>query len=64
MSKTPCPLCGRELEQSGEATVSGRSYPVFQCDHCTKPVEMFGERFVVAYTFALDDEGKPFDPAD
>jgi hypothetical protein len=51
------------LEQSGEATVTGQKFPVFQCDECIVEAEMFGKPMEVAFTFALDGDGKPFDPA-
>jgi hypothetical protein len=59
----PCPKCGRNLEQSGEATVAGQKFPVFQCDECIVETKMFGEPVEVAFTFAVDAMGKPFDPA-
>jgi len=59
----PCPKCGRKLPKSGEATVAGQSFPVFQCDECLAQVEMFGEPVEVALTFAVGRDGKPFDPA-
>jgi hypothetical protein len=61
--KTPCPKCGRQLQQSGETTIDDQTYPVFQCDECVATVDIGGEPFVVALTFALDDRGRPFDPA-
>jgi hypothetical protein len=59
----PCPKCGRTLKRSGEVSVEGADYPVFQCDECLIQTEMFGEPFEVALTFAVDAHGKPFDPA-
>jgi hypothetical protein len=59
-----CPGCGRRLEQCGEVSTEGRTYPVFQCDDCKRIVEMFGEPFEVALTFAVDENGRAFDPAD
>jgi len=51
------------LQQAGDATVGGKVFPVFQCDECLSEVKMFGEPVEVAYTFALDEAGNPFDPS-
>ena len=51
------------LDQSGEVTVSGNIFPVFQCDDCVSVEPIFGEPFEVVYTFAVDAAGTPFDPA-
>jgi hypothetical protein len=59
----PCPRCGRTLRRSGEVEVEGADFPVFQCDECIVRAEMYGEPFEVAFTFAVDALGKPFDPA-
>jgi len=59
----PCPKCGRTLRRSGEVSVEGAVFPVFQCDECIAPVEIYGEPFETALTFAVDAQGKPFDPA-
>jgi len=59
----PCPKCGMMLEKSGEVELRGQTYPVFQCDQCIVRVEMFGEPFNTALTFAVDGVGTPFDPA-
>jgi hypothetical protein len=59
----PCPKCRRTLHNSGEVEVAGQTYPVFQCDDCIVKVEMFGEPFDAALTFAVDGAGTPFDPA-
>jgi hypothetical protein len=59
----PCPKCGRKLQRSGEVEVEDATFPVFQCDECIVQVEMYGEPFESALTFAVDAEGKPFDPA-
>jgi hypothetical protein len=59
----PCPKCGRRLQRSGEVEVEGAALPVFQCDECTNPWEVEGEVFDTAFTFAVDAQGKPFDPA-
>lgn len=58
-----CPKCGRRLEESGEIAWEGRACPVFQCDECLVRATMFGEPFEVALTFAVDEEGRAFDPA-
>ena len=59
----PCPKCNRPLTRSGEVEVEGAAFPVFQCDECIVQTVMYGEPFEVALTFAVDAEGKPFDPA-
>jgi hypothetical protein len=59
----PCPRCNRTLLRSGEVEIEGTEFPVFQCDECLVQADMFGEPFEVAFTFAVDAEGKPFDPA-
>jgi hypothetical protein len=59
----PCPKCGRRLEKSGEIEHEGNFCPVFQCDECLVAVSMFGEPIEVALTFAVDDQGRAFDPA-
>ena len=59
----PCPKCGRLLQKSGEVSIEDAAFPVFQCDECIVQAEMFGEPFEVALTFAVDADGKPFDPA-
>ncbi len=42
----------------------GGEWPVFQCDTCTKKVQMFGETVEVALTFVVNEKGEPVDPAD
>jgi hypothetical protein len=59
----PCPKCNRVLNRSGEVEIEGTDFPVFQCDECIVQTQMFGEPFETALTFAVDAEGKPFDPA-
>ena len=60
----PCPKCGRVLEPSGEVSLSGgATFPVFQCDDCVVEVTFLGETTLVALTFAIGPDGKPFDPA-
>jgi hypothetical protein len=46
------------LEQSGEVTVAGVTFPVYQCERCTIKTEMFGEPVEVAVTFAVDQQGR------
>lgn len=58
----PCPRCNRSLEESGLIDWDGEEIPVYQCGECLAKVEMFGEPFEVALTFAVRD-GKAFDPA-
>jgi hypothetical protein len=59
----PCPKCNRRLTRSGAVAVDGEEFPVFQCDECILETEMFGEPVETALTFAVDANGKPFDPA-
>jgi hypothetical protein len=59
----PCPKCGRTLQRSGEVTIEGADFPVFQCDECITPWTVEGEVFDSAFTFAVDAAGKPFDIA-
>ena len=59
----PCSRCGRTLARSGEVEGEGAAFPVFQCDECMAPWEVEGETFDIAFTFAVDADGKPFDPA-
>jgi hypothetical protein len=51
------------LRRSGEVEVEGAAFPVFQCDECMTPWKVEGEVFDTAFTFAVDAQGKPFDPA-
>jgi hypothetical protein len=62
--KQSCPRCNRLLEAAGVITFQGREFPSYQCDECLKTVDLFGEKMQVALTFCVDDQGKPFDPAD
>ena len=55
----PCPKCGRILQQDGEVSGNGVTYPMFQCDECVVEDKTFGE---VALTFMLDENNKPFNP--
>ena len=50
------------LEQTGEVTVTGNAFPVFQCDDCLVMTDFLGESMELPYTFALDAAGTPFDP--
>jgi hypothetical protein len=36
---------------------------VFQCDECIAIVSMFDGQVEIALTFAVDEEGRAFDPA-
>lgn len=59
----PCPKCNRTLTRSGEVEIEDAVFPVFQCDECDMQAELFGEPCETALTFAVDANGKPFDPA-
>ena len=63
LDQFPCPKCDRLLTRSGEVEVEGATFPVIRCDECVVQAEMYGEPFETAFTFAVDAEGKPFDPA-
>jgi hypothetical protein len=51
------------LDPSGVVTVDDRDLPVYQCDECTVPTDIGGERFDAALTFCVGEDGRPFDPA-
>src|SRR4051812_4138702 len=61
-----CPKCGARLERSGTVTMDGVPCPVFVCeaDSCQGVWNFGGELFPVAYTFAIDPDGRPFAPGD
>ena len=60
-----CPSCNRSLQQSGVVTTDdGKTFPVFQCEHCVRKTTLFGGEIEVALTFAVDDAGNVFDPDD
>ena len=53
------------LRQSGEATIDdGQVVPVYQCDECLMTVDFLGEPTEIALTFAVDGNGRKFDPAE
>lgn len=64
MLQHPCPKCNRTLTQSGELIVDGKTLPTFQCDECLEVAEISGEKFEMALTFCLGDDGKPIFPGD
>ena len=59
-----CPKCGMELESNGVIVAREQECSVFQCDTCTVVKPIFNEPFEIALTFAVDDNGTPFDPVD
>jgi hypothetical protein len=59
----PCPKCGRRCARSGEVEVKRTAFPAFSCDKCVTSWEVDGESFVTAFTFVVDAEGQPFNPA-
>lgn len=59
-----CPNCGAQLEACGTLNVGGADCSVFQCDSCVVSKPFCGEPIDVALTFAINDAGQPFDPAD
>ena len=58
-----CPKCGCRLERSGELTLDGQPVPlaIFQCDDCVESVEVEGEPFDMALTFAVTGDGQLLD---
>ncbi len=59
MQTTPCPKCRRPVEQAGQVTFDGVTWPVFQCDNpaCEEQTLIGGEPFPTAFTFALNAAG-------
>jgi predicted RNA-binding Zn-ribbon protein involved in translation (DUF1610 family) len=60
-----CPRCGAELTPEAEMVEldgDGAELPVYSCPACVVAVELFGETFPAALTFAVRG-GRPFDPA-
>ena len=56
MQTYPCPSCKRPLRLSGQASLGPESFKVFQCDHCTRPLEVgAGQVVAEALTFWLDE---------
>ena len=60
----PCPKCGRQLASSGTLTVLDREFPIYQCDECLQVREALGIKLEGALTFAVNEAGQAFDPAD
>lgn len=59
----PCPKCNRRLEISGSVLVDDRELAVFQCDECTRPIDLGdGDSIETALTFCVDDQGNLLDP--
>jgi hypothetical protein len=59
-----CPGCSRLLWRSGSILHDDVECPVFECDHCTRKVDLRGEPVELAYTFAVKVKVEPFDPAE
>jgi hypothetical protein len=57
----PCPKCSRLLSPSGELTIDGQAFPVYQCDDCVVPRDVFGEMMDLPFTFYIDEGGNPVD---
>lgn len=57
----PCPKCTRSLPPSGELTVEGQTFPVYQCDECLVSRDVFGTSMELPFTFYLDAAGVPVD---
>jgi hypothetical protein len=58
----PCPRCNRPLEPTGIGAAFGEEFVAYQCDNCIVSAELFGERYELPYTFAVDARGRIFDP--
>ena len=58
----PCPKCKKSLEPSGEINADGQAMTVYQCDDCVELWEFDGAKFPAALTFAVDREGRLFNP--
>lgn len=58
----PCPKCHRPLETSGEIDTNESKLAVYQCDDCVVSWTFEGQQFPVALTFAVDQDGRMFDP--
>jgi hypothetical protein len=52
------------LPPSGELSVDGEAFPVYQCDECLVSRDVFGETMELPYTFYLNKDGSPVDPSD
>lgn len=61
----PCPKCRRQLDPAGDVTVDDQAETttIYQCDTCTVEVNMFGTNRTMALTFAVDADGRYFDPS-
>jgi len=57
-----CPKCTRQLPSSGTLAVGDEEVTIFQCDECLQAVNMMGENWEVAFTFAVRADGSWFDP--
>jgi transcription elongation factor Elf1 len=63
MPKThPCPKCNRQLTISGAVQMSDEILDVYQCDECVVNWQFDGATFEVAFTFAIDAQGRLIDP--
>jgi hypothetical protein len=58
----PCPGCRRSLEPTGEIDMDGQKLTVYQCDDCVVSWKLEGQEFPAALTFAIDEDGRMFDP--
>jgi len=57
-----CPKCSRQLPPSGTLAADNEEVTIFQCDECLQTVNMMGEDWEVAFTFAVRGDGSWFDP--
>jgi len=57
-----CPRCKIELSPEGAIDFGDQHLTVYQCEQCIRPWEFGGQTFEVALTFAVDSDGRLFDP--
>lgn len=57
MEPKPCPSCRRLLIPAGRIQVAGASGLVYQCGHCTRPVDLgLGDHVEENLTFWLNED--------
>jgi hypothetical protein len=57
-----CPKCAGPVSITGTATLDGQELDVYQCDDCTVPWTVGTLTTDVALTFAVDADGRFYDP--
>jgi hypothetical protein len=59
-----CPKCGRQLDASGVVSIDGGpERPVYLCEDCLVPTQVFGETMQMPLTFYIDRHGRAVNPA-